>query len=189
MKATVPGRAIAPASVAFSPVYGLMTPRQFGPMRRIVPPLPQHVALERRSRFAHFPETGGDDHGALHAGAGAFADNVRHGGGRSRHQREIDFLRDIGDAGIGFDAEHARALGVHGEHGAAEGATGEIRDQRTANAARRLRRSDDGHIAWLEENVEREPGFRLHTSKVSSKRGRRRQRLSDGGAAISDHAA
>ena len=37
MKPTLPGRAIALANVAFSPVSGLITPRQFGPMTRIRP--------------------------------------------------------------------------------------------------------------------------------------------------------
>ena len=39
-KPTVPGRAILCAKVALNPVMGLMTPRQFGPIRRI----PQHRA-------------------------------------------------------------------------------------------------------------------------------------------------
>ncbi len=36
-KPTLPGRAIAPANVAFRPVSGFVTPRQFGPMTRIRP--------------------------------------------------------------------------------------------------------------------------------------------------------
>src|SRR6185369_7560728 len=136
---------------------------------------PQHFALQRSSGFAHFPEAGGNNDGSFHACVRAFADNVRHSCCWSCDQREIDLARDLGDARICFDAEYARPLRVHRENGAAKAASSEIRDQRTANAARRLRRSDDGHIAWLEEYVEREPGFRLHTSKVSPKRGRRRR--------------
>jgi hypothetical protein len=37
MNATLPGRAIAPAKVALSPDSGLITPRQFGPITRILP--------------------------------------------------------------------------------------------------------------------------------------------------------
>ncbi len=116
------------------------------------PAPPQDFALQRRSRFTYFPEAGRDNHGPFHARLGALADDVRHGCGRSRHQDQVHFLRNVGDAGICRNSEHAGPFRIHWEH--REGAAGEIRDQRTPDAARLLRRPDDSHIARLKEHIE-----------------------------------
>ena len=47
----LPGRAMAPAKVAFRPVIGFITPRQFGPMTRIRP----RRACSRTRRSSSIP--------------------------------------------------------------------------------------------------------------------------------------
>ena len=66
------------AKVAFRPESGLITPRQFGPMMRILP-LRASASTCRSSSDAGRPdllEAGRDDDGALHAGFAAFADDA-----------------------------------------------------------------------------------------------------------------
>ena len=69
MKPTEPGRAMVVAKVAFRPVSGLITPRQLGPMTRMLARLRlrQQLALQRRAFRADFLEAGRDHDGAAHA--------------------------------------------------------------------------------------------------------------------------
>ena len=78
MKPTVPGRAMAAAKVAFSPVSGLITPRQFGPMTRILaaPRLFQELLLELGALRPDLLEAGGDDDRAADAGLAALVDDA-----------------------------------------------------------------------------------------------------------------
>ena len=65
MKATLPGRAIVAANVAFSPVTGLITPRQLGPMIRIFPGrASSRFAFEFAPARPGLLEACGDDDGA-----------------------------------------------------------------------------------------------------------------------------
>ena len=66
MKPTMPGRAMAVAKVAFRPESGLITPRQLGPMMRMLAALRlgQQLALQLGAFGADFLEAGGDDDGA-----------------------------------------------------------------------------------------------------------------------------
>ena len=52
MKATLPGRAMLLAKVAFSPSTGFMTPRQLGPMMRMRPPMVCMISVSSSAPLA-----------------------------------------------------------------------------------------------------------------------------------------
>jgi hypothetical protein len=79
MKPTLPGRAMAPAKVAFSPRRGFIRPRQFGPNQphvaasRLCKDLPLQLGAGRTSLFG----SRRDDDGPLDAHVGALTDDAR----------------------------------------------------------------------------------------------------------------
>src|SRR5262249_22091233 len=79
------------------------------------PAQPQHVALQRSAWFTHLAKAGGDNDGAFHASRGAVADDVRHGCGRSGHQDEVHFFRDVGDAGYAVTPSTLARFGFTGK--------------------------------------------------------------------------
>ena len=117
----------------------------------------KNLLLEFASLFANFLEAGGDDDGALDAILHALLNQVGHGRRRGDDHRQVHLLGHVTDGGVGADAHDIVALGVDGEHCAAEGIADEIPEQRTADAVLFFRGADDGHVARRKDCVERMP--------------------------------
>ena len=155
MKPTLPGRAMPAAKVALRPVSGLITPRQLGPMMRMLPRRASiRLAFQFQSGRADLLEAGRNDDGALDAFLGAFADDAGHAGGRRDDDGQVHLLGYVGDVLIGLDAEHAGPLGVDRENGAAEGAADQVPQNGAADAAGGLGGTDDGDGLGREEHIE-----------------------------------
>ena len=109
MKATLPGRATLRAKVAFSPRIGFITPRQFGPMSRILPRMiSRDLPLQFLAVLAKLFEAGRDDDRRRNAHLHRLRDQVRHRVGGSGDHDQLDFVRQVLNAGIGLDAENIR---------------------------------------------------------------------------------
>src|ERR1039458_8112591 len=102
MKPTDPGRATVVAKVAFIPESGLITPRQFGPMIRILAFCASTSSC--RALRSYLLEAGRDHDGALHAVLAAFPDEPGNGGRRRDDHRQFHLFRNIGNRRVCFDA-------------------------------------------------------------------------------------
>ena len=73
----IPGRATV-AKVALKPVIGFITPRQLGPIRRILPRMVSLIlALVLLALLSHLFEAGGDDDGCGYADSHRVLDRVQ----------------------------------------------------------------------------------------------------------------
>ena len=137
MKATLPRRAMPAAKVALTPLMGFITPRQFGPTRRMLPR--RAWASNCRSSFSArrpgFLEAGGNDDGAGNAEVGRFADDARDDRRGRGDDDEVGLLRQVGQLGISLDAEHAGPGGVDRVDRAAEGRVHQVPQHGAADAA------------------------------------------------------
>src|ERR1022692_4969738 len=108
MKPTLPGRAMAEAKVALSPVRGLITPRQLGPMMRMLP----RRASNRVWRSSSSPagtdllEARRNTDAGLDAFLRALVDNTGHGGRRCHDHGQIHLLGYLRDMLVGLDAKY-----------------------------------------------------------------------------------
>ena len=84
-EADVPGRAMSAANVAFRPISGFITPRQFGPIIRIRPrrACSRDPVLELAPSAPISLNPAEMMMAALHAGVDALADHVGHGRARA----------------------------------------------------------------------------------------------------------
>ena len=157
MKPTWPGRAIAGANVALSPLHGAITPRQFGPMSRILPRRASASTSDSSAmpRGPDFLESGGNDDGAIDARLDALADDARDRFGRRDNHREIDRTGNVTHAPIGAQLQDGRAFRIHRVERTSELAGEQIREHSAADASRTFGRADHGHRLRTEEHVER----------------------------------
>jgi hypothetical protein len=101
---------MAPAKVAFNPVRGAITPRQFGPMMRIEP----RAARVSRSSSACEPVSLKPAEITMAVGTWAAAHSAtRHGSGRRHDDGVIHRLRRRANGGISRQAQNTIALGIH----------------------------------------------------------------------------
>ena len=67
---------------------------------------------------------------------------------------QVHLAGDIGDFGVGVDAEDAAALGVDGEDGAAEGVADEVPQEGAAHAAFGFGGADNRYVARREDDIQ-----------------------------------
>ena len=126
--ATLPGRAMALAKVAFNPLIGLMTPRQLGPIIRMRPRRASSSTWRSRSAPA-FPDSLKPADIMMAPFTPAATQSRTTPGtvtGRCHDHREVHLIRHGGDIGIRADAEHAAAFRVHRIHGSTKRAVDQI---------------------------------------------------------------
>ena len=97
MKPTLPRARGGFAKVAFKPMCGIITPRQFGPMMRIGPRASADLLFQLAPAVADLLEAGGDDDRAFHAGRDALAHGLRNGRGFDGDDGEINCGRHVAD--------------------------------------------------------------------------------------------
>ena len=114
MKPTLPGLAMVAAKVALTPMFGIITPRQFGPTMRMLPRarLGENLPFELHACRPGFLEAGGNDDGAADAGLDAILDDAGDGLGRRANHREVHLFRNGADVRICLDAQDGGALGI-----------------------------------------------------------------------------
>ena len=153
MNATRPRPASVDAKVAFKPDTGLMTPRQFGPMSRMS--WARAWSTSARSSAAPSGPTSlkpAEMTMTLPIPAPPHSATRSRDRRRRRHDdRELDLFGDVAHARMGRDAEDGRAGGIDGVDRAAEGAADEVRQDRPADAAGLVCRSDERDRTGREE--------------------------------------
>ena len=156
MKATLPGRAMLWANVAFRPVIGFITPRQFGP---ITPHLSANevgnLTLQILAVLAKFLEARRDDNGSGDAQAHRLANDIGNGIRRGADDYEVNLVREISEFRVCLDAENIRPLGIDGEHRTAERMAQQVPQDRASYAARALGGADNRYALGREYRIQR----------------------------------
>ena len=147
MNPTLPGSAMLAAKVALRPTCGRITPRQFGPMIRILPrracartcfssstPASPHSLKPAEIMIA--PLAPASTHSPMMPGT------VR---GRRNDDCEVDRMFHLADFRNSGNAEHSRPLEIHWNDFAAEVARFQILHQRAPDAAFGFRRTNHRH--------------------------------------------
>ncbi len=97
---------------------------------------------------------GGNDHRAWYAEVGRFADDARDDGRRSGDHHQVGFLRQVGELGIGLDAEHAGPGRIDRVDRSAERGVHQVPQHSAADAADLFGGADDGDRFGLEDGIE-----------------------------------
>ena len=95
-----------------------------------------------------------DDDGSLHTGFHAFRDDLRDSGGGRDDDGQVDRVRQVADAGVGFDAQDIGPLGVDGKDRASEGAADQIPDDGAADASNFFGSADHGNGLWRKDGLQ-----------------------------------
>ena len=157
MKPTLPGRAIVLAKVAFNPLCGTITPRQFGPTIRILPlrassmtccsnSTPAAPVSLNPAEIMTAPGTPASTHSLISPGTD---------GRRRGDHRQIHLLRNGADARVGLDAQHARTFRVDRVNRAFKSASSHVLKNRPADTAFVLGGADDRHHFRRENRIQR----------------------------------
>ena len=113
MKATLPGLATVAAKVAFRPCTGFITPRQLGPMMRILPLMISMIS--RSSAMPGAPVSLKPAEMTMPPGMPSSTlsrSNSRDGAGGSSDDHQVGNLGQLPHAWIGAHAKNVGALGV-----------------------------------------------------------------------------
>ena len=161
-KATLPAVGTSGAKLTLSPPSGLvsMTPRQLGPTSLI--PASRQTASSSRSRATPSSPTSlkpAERTTRLLAPLGdAFARYLRHGLGADGDHREVDLLRDVGDAGVGRNRLDAVGGRVDRVDRALEGRLDEVVEDLAADGATAAGGADDRDRSRPKKPVDGGPG-------------------------------
>jgi hypothetical protein len=116
IKATLPARGIlVDAKVAFSPVAGFITPRQFGPIKAqaaATNPF-QNFAFQLAAVFSVLLKSGRDNDSTSHSGFDAFRNNVWNSWGWRHNHCEVHRLGDLSHPRVCLDTEDACMFHAH----------------------------------------------------------------------------
>lgn len=154
MKATLPGRAMAPARLALIPVSGDITPREFGPMIRNPPRRGHDLLLETESLSPALSEAGGENDGTLDPNGGALGNGAGDCRSGTCYDSQLDMLRNSRDARVCLDSQNCCGFGIYGRNGAAEWARDQIPQHRAAFAPGCFICPDDRYRLWSEKHRE-----------------------------------
>ena len=158
MKATLPGFAIELAKVAFNPDTGFITPRQFGPSRRIRPWIVCKISASSSAAvLARLLEARRENDARGHAHLHALRQQRRHALGRSAQDHQVGNLGQLLQAGVGAKPQNMGALGIHRVDDAAERVADQVPQHGAAHRAGALAGAHQGHAGRLEDGVQRMP--------------------------------
>ena len=157
MKATLPGRAIELAKVAFSPDTGFITPRQLGPIRRIRPWIVCMISASSWLPCSPVSlKPGGDERCPPARPVSTHSrQQRRYALGRSAQDHQVGNLRQLLQTGIGANPQNMGALGIHRVDDAAERAADQVPQHGAAHRAGALAGAHQGDAGGLEDGVQR----------------------------------
>ena len=121
------------------------------------PGMGQQLALELDTRRAGFLEARGNDDRAGNAEVGGFADDARDDRGGGGDDDEVGLLRQVGQLGIGLDAQHAGPGGVDRVDRAAERRVHQVPQHGAADAADLFGGADHGDRFGHEDGIQGMP--------------------------------
>ena len=118
------------------------------------PGMGQHLALEFSARGAGFLEARRNDHRAGNAEVGRFADDARDDRGGRGDDDQVGLLRQVGEFGIGLDAQHAGPRGVDRVDRPAERRVHQVPQDGAADAADLFGGADHGDRLGHEDGIQ-----------------------------------